>query len=98
MRKRAPAIVLLVFAAILAAALARFRGPAPVPASAPASDFSAERALAFHREGIGNQPHAVGGREHDAVRDHLAARFRALGYDTAIEQRFACNPYASCAP
>jgi len=98
MRKRAPAIVLFVFAAILAAALARFRGPAPLPASAPASAFSAERALAFHREVIGSAPHAAGSREHDAVRDRLAARFRALGYDTSIEQRFACNPYASCAP
>jgi Peptidase family M28 len=98
MRKRAPAIVLLVFIAILALALARFRGPAPVPASAPASEFSAERALAFHREVIGNAPHATGSREHDLVRDRLAARFRTLGYDTAIEQRFACNPYASCAP
>src|ERR1044071_6936828 len=98
MRKRAPAIVLLVFAAILAAALARFRGPAPVSASAPATDFAAERALRFPREFIGNQPHALGSREHDAVRDRLAARFRALGYDTAVEQRFACNPYASCAP
>ena len=98
MPKRAPAIVLLVFAAILAAALARFRGPAPVPASAPASEFSAGRALAFHREVIGDKQHATGSREHDAVRDRLAARFRALGYDAAIEQRFACNPYASCAP
>src|ERR1051325_2811881 len=98
MPNRAPAIVLLVFAAILAAALARFRGPAPVPASAPASEFSAERALAFHREVIGDKQHATGSREHDAVRDRLAARFRALGYDAAIEQRFACNPYASCAP
>ena len=98
MRKRAPAIVLLVFAVILAVALARFRGPAPRPASAPPGEFSAERALTLHREVIGNQPHAVGSREHDAVRDRLAARFRALGYDTSIQQRFACNSYASCAP
>ena len=98
MRQRAPAIVLLVFAAILALALARFRGPAPKPASAPPGEFSAERALAVHREVIGDAPHAIGSREHDAVRDRLAARFRLLGYETAIEQRFACNPYASCAP
>jgi len=89
MPRRAPAIVLIVLGAILALALLRFRGPAPRPASAPASDFSAERALAFHREVIGNVPHPVGSAEHDRVRDRLMARFRALGYDTAIQQRFA---------
>jgi hypothetical protein len=98
MPRRAPALLLFVIGAILALALARFRGPAPKPASAPAGEFSAERALAFHREVIGNVPHPVGSAEHDRVRDRLIARFRALGYDTAIQQRFACNPYATCAP
>jgi len=98
MPRRAPAIVLIVLGAILALALLRFRGPAPRPASAPASDFSAERALAFHREVIGNVPHPVGSAEHDRVRDRVVARFRALGYDTVIQQRFACNAYGSCAP
>src|SRR5207253_1627103 len=83
---------------VLVLALVRFRGPAPKPASAPAGEFSAERALALHREVVGSVPHPVGSAEHDAVRDRLVARFRALGYDTAIQQRFACSPYATCAP
>ena len=98
MPRRAPALLLFVIGAILVLALVRFRGPAPKPASAPAGEFSAERALAFHREVIGNVPHPVGSAEHDRVRDRLIARFRALGYDTAIQQRFACSPYATCAP
>lgn len=98
MPRRAPAIVLAVLIAILALALLRFRGPAPKPASAPPSEFSAARALAFHREVIGTASHPVGSAEHDRVRDRLAARFRALGYDTVIQQRFACNAYGSCAP
>jgi hypothetical protein len=98
MPRRAPAILLLVLGAILAVALARFRGPAPKAASAPANEFSAARALAFHREVVGNAPHPVGSAEHDAVLARLVARFRALGYDTAVQQKFACNPYATCAP
>src|SRR4051794_27205351 len=98
MPRRAPAIVLVVLGAILALALLRFRGPAPRPASAPATEFSAARALELHRQVIGNVPHPVGSAEHDRVRDRLVARFRALGYDVAIQQRFACNAYASCAP
>ena len=98
MPRRAPALVLLTLGAILAVALARLRGPAPRPASAPAGEFSAERALAFHAEVIGDMQHPVGSAEHDRVRDRLLARFRALGYDVALQQRFACNPHATCAP
>ena len=78
MPRRAPALLLFVLGAILVLALVRFRGPAPKPASAPAGEFSAERALALHREVIGSVPHPVGSAEHDAVRDRLVARFRAL--------------------
>jgi hypothetical protein len=98
MPRRAPGLVLLTLGAILLIALARFRGPAPQPASAPAGEFSAERALQFHREVVGNVPHPVGSAEHDRVRDRLAARFRAIGYDVEVQQRFACNPHAYCAP
>lgn len=98
MPRRAPALLLPALGAILALALVRFRGPAPKPASTAAGEFSAERALALHRKIIGSVPHPVGSAQHDAVRDRLVARFRALGYDTAIQQRFACNPYATCAP
>ena len=98
MPRRAPAIVLLVFAALLGVALLRFRGPAPKPTSAPPNEFSAERALAFHREVIGDLPHPVGSAEHDRVRDRLIARFHALGYETAVQERFSCNAHAQCAP
>src|SRR5918912_92330 len=98
MPRRAPGLVLLTLGAILAVALARFRGPEPKPLSAPSSEFSAARALQFHREVMGNVPHPVGSAEHDRVRDRLVARFQSLGYDTTVQQRFACNPHAYCAP
>jgi hypothetical protein len=98
MPRRAPGLVLLTLGAILIVALARFRGPAPKPTTAPPGEFSAERALQLHRDVVGNAPHPVGSAEHDRVRDRLAARFRALGYDTTVQQRFACNAHAYCAP
>src|ERR1043165_5778339 len=98
MPRRAPGLVLLTLGAILIVALARFRGPAPKPTTAPPGEFSAERALQLHRDVVGNAPHPVGSAEHDRVRDRLAARFRALGYDTTVQQRFACTAHAYCAP
>ncbi len=55
--------------------------------------------MAFESEIMGGDvPHPVGTAAHDAVRDRLAARFRALGYDVAIQRSFACSPYVTCAP
>src|SRR6185436_16737233 len=91
---------IVLWAALLAvflAALRLTRGPAPKPAGAPPSEFSAVRAGALLREVIGDTPHPLGSAEHDRVRERVAARLRALGYETAIQTRFACNPHAICA-
>ena len=92
--------IVVLWAALLAvflAALRLVRGAAPKPAEAPPAEFSAARAGALLREVIGDTPHPLGSTEHDRVRDRVAARFRALGYETAIQTRFACNPHAVCA-
>ncbi|MEA2240393.1 MAG: hypothetical protein QOC81_5117 [Thermoanaerobaculia bacterium] len=97
-RGGATAILFATLAAILGVLLLRMRGPAPLPENAPPSSFSATRAKAFEREIIGDVAHPVGTTAHDAVRDRLAARFRALGYDVTIQKSFACSPYVTCAP
>jgi hypothetical protein len=98
-RGGATALLFGLLAAILGTLLVRMSGPAPVPASAPPSSFSAERAIAFEREILGGDvAHPVGTAAHDAVRDRLAARFRALGYDVTIQRSFACSPYVTCGP
>jgi hypothetical protein len=94
----AAALLFATLAAILGVLLLRMRGPSPLPETAPASSFSAARAIAFEREIIGTAPHPVGTAAHDAVRERLAARFRALGYDVTIQRTFACSPYVTCAP
>lgn len=98
-RGGATALLFAILAAVLGTLLLRMRGPAPQPETAPSSSFSAARAMAFEREILGGDiSHPVGTAAHDAVRDRLAARFRALGYDVAIQRSFACSPYGVCGP
>jgi Zn-dependent M28 family amino/carboxypeptidase len=52
--------------------------PAPVPAGAPASEFSAERAMA-HVEEIAQRPHPVGSADHARVREYLIGTLERLG-------------------
>ena len=58
--------------------------PAPVPASAPPTEFSAERALAHVRE-IAQRPHPAGSPENARVREYLLAQLRALGLDPQVQ-------------
>jgi len=98
-RGSATALLFAALAAILGTLLLRMPGPAPLPETAPPSSFSAARAIAFEREILGgDEPHPAGTAAHDAVRERLAARFRALGYDVTIQRSFACSPYVTCAP
>ena len=62
--------------------------PAPLPATAPMTAFSAERAMAHLRQ-IARAPHPMGTAEHDRVRDYLATAFRELGLTTRIQKRVA---------
>ena len=59
--------------------------PAPIPASAPAEVFSAERALVQVRA-VARAPHPLGSAEHDRVRDHLVAALQQLGFSTRIQK------------
>ncbi|HEX5594809.1 MAG TPA: M28 family peptidase [Micromonosporaceae bacterium] len=72
---RRAAAALAALAALLAvgaAGLLNLRTPAPRPADAPASVFSAERAYA-HAKVIAARPHVAGSPANDAVREHLLA-------------------------
>ena len=99
-RSRATALLFALLAVIFAAVAVENRGAfSAKPAGAPLSEFSAERARDAERAILGgNVPHAVGSAAHDAVRDRLAAHFRSLGYEVAIQQTFACTANVVCAP
>lgn len=88
----------LVLAAILALTLVGLEPPAAKPASAPANQFSAARALDTLHRILGNdQPHPIGTPADDAVRDRIVAEFSKLGYQPQIQTGFACGDFGTCA-
>lgn len=88
----------LPLAVVLLLALWRGRGPAPLGADAPERTFSATRAMTVLRHLVGDgTPHPVGSPANARVRERIEARFRALGYETSVQRRFACNGNHACA-
>ena len=89
----------MVLAAIVAVLLIRLRGPAPVAATAAASDFSAERAVKTLR-GIfaSDAPHPGGSAQHDAVMERLVKQFATIGYQPQLHRGFACTADITCTP
>ena len=60
------------------------RPPSPVPATAPDTVFSAERAMR-HVEAIAVRPHPMGSADHDRVRDYIMAELTALGLKPQLQ-------------
>src|SRR5215469_1294960 len=60
------------------------RPPAALPANAPQTAFSAERAMK-HVVAIAQRPHPIGSAEHDRVRDYLVAQLSNLGLKPQIQ-------------
>ncbi|WP_140467360.1 M20/M25/M40 family metallo-hydrolase [Hymenobacter nivis] len=81
LRRWLPLLGLLLFAAL---AIYLARAPQPVPAGAPATAFSAERAL---REVavVARAPHSIGTPANAAVRNYLLRRCRALGLSATVQ-------------
>jgi len=59
--------------------------PAPIAASAPATEFSAERALAHVRE-IAQRPHPTGSPDNARVREYLLTQLRAIGLQPQVQE------------
>src|SRR6266581_568628 len=64
------------------------RPPRPVPATAPDTTFSAERAMR-HVEQIAQRPHPMGTADHDRVRDYIVDQLSRLGLTSQIQQATA---------
>ncbi|HUP58952.1 MAG TPA: M28 family peptidase [Thermoanaerobaculia bacterium] len=96
MRRTAAIVVPILL--VLALAIWRGKGPPPKPAGAPANEFSSARAMAILRELLHEEvPHPAGTSANARVCDRIIARFRAHGYETTIQRRFACNALPACA-
>jgi hypothetical protein len=65
--------------------------PAPLPAEAPAAEFSAGRAAVLLTE-IAREPHPLGVRAHDDVRDAILRMWRNLGFEPEVQRGVLVRP------
>ena len=82
------AALCITLAAALSLAFVALRPPSPVPADAPASAFSAQRAYSDVMV-MAKSPHPVGSPANAQVRDFLLARLTALGLAPEVQPAFA---------
>jgi hypothetical protein len=75
---------ILVLAALTVASLTFVSPPAPVPASAPSDQFSAERAY-VHVDRIGQKVHVAGSEAAAEVRDYIVSQLAAMGLQPQIQ-------------
>jgi len=86
-----------VLAAVFLLSLWGLRPPAPKPADAPATEFSATRARAALSALVGDGvPHPIGSRPNDAVREKILARLTDSGYSPDLQTGFACDEFGVC--
>jgi hypothetical protein len=64
--------------------------PAPIPATAAATDFSAERAIR-HVEAIAQAPRPIGSANHGAARDYIFQQLCFFGMEPEIQKTTAFN-------
>jgi hypothetical protein len=87
---QALALLLAVVVAV-AVALYTLRPPEVVPASAPTTEFSAERAME-HLEVVADEPRPVGSPEHAETREYLLGEIRALDLEPHVQTTTAVVP------
>lgn len=91
------ALALLIAGVVLLVSRLSIRPPAPVSASAPATQFSAERASAVQFDLTGDGiPHPIGSHQNDVVRQRIIDRFKQLGYAPEVQTAFDCDEFGTC--
>lgn len=83
--------IVLMLLAVIAAALAWSRPPAPRGLHTAAVEFSAARALG-HLPSIAARPHPIGSAENARVRAYLLGQLRGLGLDPRVQTAFVAKP------
>jgi hypothetical protein len=78
-------LLTLFFVVLSLIAIHMDRPPHPVSNNAPATEFSAERAMT-HLAMIARAPHPMGSAEHDAVRDYIVHTLRGLKLEPQIQR------------
>jgi hypothetical protein len=89
---RNAALVLVGLALLSALTVMRGAPPPAKPESAPVNEFSAARAHEELADLVGDgEPHPSGTAAHDRVRDALASKLGALGFDVEQATSFVCG-------
>jgi Peptidase family M28 len=94
-----PAVFLFLFL-VLGASLVMFlaqRAPNPLPVTAPAAEFSAERAFQ-HVQAISHEPHPVGTAAHLQVRSYIVSELQAYGLSPQIQDTTFVDPESPAFP
>ncbi len=78
-------LVFIVLVSVTLVTILQTLPPSPLPAHAPAAEFSAERAIE-HIRVIAKQPHPTGSAANDAVRDYILAELKDLGLETETQR------------
>ena len=95
-RRAASSVVIL--AAVFLFSYLGVRPPRPKPSGVPASEFSANRAIALLGRLLdGDTPHPVGSPADDAERSRIIDELTRLGYEPQVQTAFDCNEYGNCA-
>ncbi|WP_299822429.1 M20/M25/M40 family metallo-hydrolase [uncultured Pontibacter sp.] len=85
--------ILLAIASFVLLSLCLLMPPAAKPADAPATEFSAERAMQ-HVQQIAKEPHAMGTTAHAEVRAYLLQQMQVLGLNPQVQETTAANEVA----
>lgn len=96
-RRVASLVAALVIVLVAVASVWSTRPPQPLPASAPAAQFSASRAIAL-LDGIATVPRPAGSAAAAEVRTDLVGQLRRLGVDTTVQTRVTARPSGNGRP
>ena len=85
------ALTVIFLAGVSRWSIAQVEPPRVVPASAPAAEFSAARAVT-HLRAFARTPHPVGTKAHDEVRDYILQQLSALGVQPEVQTATVVSP------
>jgi hypothetical protein len=86
-------VSLVLLGAVVGMARLADASPEPLPASAPASMFSADRAWGHLEQIVGDAPTPVGSAGGDAIRDYLVEQLALLGLEVEIQEGVGAHTF-----
>lgn len=86
-------VTFLFIVAITISALYDIQPPRPLPATAPDSLFSADRAAGYIKE-IAREPHPLGSAANVSVRNYIVRELRGIGLDPKLDTALVTGSYS----